>query len=242
MALLALLITFGLQLVAISVDFPIVIKFQPPSNKQLRTHDKNFQGSHASDTAPESCLVNHEADTSIFHKHHKRLERAPSLQVCLSVLSRWPVTGSTTLHIRSKHSGAEQMVVDIRLSSDWGLNVRNPHTLQLTDSLNSEFFAPVGNTLITSRETEDLVRTCCLPSARQHLTAFDGDNTAQQPTNVLLELPHWLCFTGLRLRRNYCALAGFSWRYRPAASARKASPFSKWLVTSSGIIIIFLIL
>ena len=63
--------------------------------------------------------------------------------------------------------------------------------------MDSEFFAPVGNTLITSRETEDLVRTCYLPSVSQHLTAFDGDNTAaQQPTNVLLELPHWLCFTG----------------------------------------------
>ena len=104
---------------------------------------------------------------------------------------------STTLYIHSKHSGAEQMVVDIHRSNDGGLNVRNPHTLQLADSVNSEFFASLGNTLITSRETEDLVRTCYLPSARQHLTAFDGDKTAaQQPTNVLLELPHWLCFTG----------------------------------------------
>ena len=51
----------------------------------------------------------------------------------------------------------------------------------------------MGNTLITSRETEDLVRTCYLP----YLTAFDGDNTAaQQPSNVLPELPRWLCFTG----------------------------------------------
>ena len=89
------------------------------------------------------------------------------------------------------------MVVDIHRSSDGGLDVRNPHALQLADSVDSEFFAPVGNTLITSRETEDLVRTCYLPSTRQHLTAFDGDNTAaQQLTNVLLELPHWLCFTG----------------------------------------------
>ena len=141
----------------ISIDFLIIVKFLLLSNKQLRKHGINFQGSHTSGTAPESCLVNHEADTSIFHKHHKRLERAPSLQVCLFVLSRWPVTGSTTLHIRSKHSGAEQMVVDIHLSSDWGLNVRNPHTLQLADSVNSEFFAPVGNTLITSRETEELL-------------------------------------------------------------------------------------
>ena len=71
-----------------------------------------------------------------------------------------------------------------------------PHALQLADSWNSEF-SPVGNTLITSRETEDLVRTCYLPPVRQHLTAFDGDTTAaQQPNNVLPELPRWLCFTG----------------------------------------------
>ena len=83
-------------------------------------------------------------------------------------------------------------------SSDGGLDVRNPHALQLADSVNSALFAPVGNTLITSRETEDLVRTCYLPSSvRQHLTAFGGYNAAaQQPTNVLPELPHWLSFTG----------------------------------------------
>ena len=63
--------------------------------------------------------------------------------------------------------------------------------------MNREFFAPVGNTLFTRRETEELVRTCYLPSVRQHLTAFDGDNTAaQQPTEVPLELLRWLCFTG----------------------------------------------
>ena len=105
--------------------------------------------------------------------------------------------GSTTLYIRSKHSGAEQMVADLHRSSDGGLDVRNPHALQLADSVNSEFFAPVGDTLITSRETEDLIRTCYLPSVRQHLTAFDRDDTAaQQPTNILPELPRWLCFTG----------------------------------------------
>ena len=51
MALLALLITFGLHLAAIRVDFLIVVrvdflivvKFLPPSNKQLRTHGKKFQ-------------------------------------------------------------------------------------------------------------------------------------------------------------------------------------------------------
>ena len=105
--------------------------------------------------------------------------------------------GITALCIRSKHFGAEQMVVDIHRSSDGGLDVRNPHALKLADSVNGEFLAPVGNTLITSRETENLVRTCYLPSVRQHLTAFDGDNTAtQEPTNVLPELPRWLCCTG----------------------------------------------
>ena len=83
------------------------------------------------------------------------------------------------------------MVVDIHRGSDGGLDVRNPHALELADSVNSEFFAQVDNTLIASGGTEDLVRTCYLPSA------FDGDNTAaQQPTNVLPELSRWLCFTG----------------------------------------------
>ena len=98
--------------------------------------------------------------------------------------------GSTTPYIRSKHFGDELMVVDIHRSSDGGLDVRNPHALELADSVNSEFFTPMGNTLFTSGETEDLVRTCYLPSA------FDGDNaSAQQTTNVLPELPRWLCFT-----------------------------------------------
>ena len=78
-----------------------------------------------------------------------------------------------------------------------GLDIRNPHGLQLADSVDSEFSPPVGNTLIISHETEDLVRTCYLPSVSQHLTAFNGDSTAaQQPTNVMLELHRWLCFTG----------------------------------------------
>ena len=72
-------------------------------------------------------------------------------------------------------------VVDIHRSTEGGLDVRNPHALKLADSGNSAFFTPVGNTLITSRETEDLVGTCYLSSVRQHLTAFDGDNTAAQP-------------------------------------------------------------
>ena len=45
---------------------------------------------------------------------------------------------------------------------DGGLDVRNPHALQLAGSLNSEFFARVGNTLITSRETEVLVHHASL--------------------------------------------------------------------------------
>ena len=49
------------------------------------------------------------------------------------------------------------MMVDIHRSSDGGLDVRNLHALKLADSVNSEFFAPVGNTLITRRETKDLV-------------------------------------------------------------------------------------
>ena len=45
--------------------------------------------------------------------------------------------GGTTLYIRSKHSGAEQMVVNINRSSDGRLDVRNPDALQLADSVNS---------------------------------------------------------------------------------------------------------
>ena len=111
---------------------------------------------------------------------------SPSLQVSPRIkllAGHRNSNGSTTLYIRSKLSVAKQMVVDIHRSSDGGLEVRNPNALQLADSVNSKFFARVGNTLITSRETEDLIRTCYLPSVRQHLTAFDGDNTAaQQPT------------------------------------------------------------
>ena len=117
------------------------------------------------------------------------------------------------------------MVVDIHRSSDGGLNIRSPHALELADNVNSEFFASVGNTLITSRETEDLVRTCYLPWVRQHLTAFDGDKyggtaTRQRTTGAA---PQAL-FHRLRLRGDYCALTEFSWRYRPTASARRASP------------------
>ena len=84
----------------------------------------------------------------------------PSLQVSpriKSLAGHRNSNGSTTLYIRSKHSGAEQFVVDIHRSSDGRLDVRNPHALKLANSVNSEFFAPVSNTLITSRETEELL-------------------------------------------------------------------------------------
>ena len=83
------------------------------------------------------------------------------------------------------------MMVDIHQSSDRGLDVRNPHALQLADSVNSEFFAPVGNTLITSRETEDLVRTCYLPSDRSCPTG------SVAPVTATREL---LCAGGIYLR------------------------------------------
>ena len=54
------------------------------------------------------------------------------------------------------------MVADIHRCGDEGLDVRNPHALKLADSVSSEFFAPVGNTLITSRETEDQVHHASL--------------------------------------------------------------------------------
>ena len=121
--------------------------------------------------------------------------------------------GSTTLNIRSRHSGAEQMVVDIHRSSDGGLDVHNPHVLELADSVSSKFFAPVGSTLITTRETEELVRNCYPPSVCQHLTAFDGDNTAaQQLTNVLPELPRWLCFNGYGFYRELLCTSGVYFR------------------------------
>ena len=84
----------------------------------------------------------------------------PSLQVSpriKSLAGHRNSNGSTTPFIRSKHSGAKRMLVDIHWSSDGGLDVHNPHALKLADSVNSEFFAPVGRTLITSRETEELM-------------------------------------------------------------------------------------
>ena len=54
------------------------------------------------------------------------------------VLNRWPVTitaMAATLYIRSKHSEAEQVVVDIHRRTEGGLDVRNP--LKLANSVNS---------------------------------------------------------------------------------------------------------
>ena len=92
MALLALYITHEFQLLPTTNDYLIISEFLPSSNKRLKTHDKNFQGSHARGTASESCLINHEADTSIFHKHHKRLEQSPISTGVYPYVSRWPVT------------------------------------------------------------------------------------------------------------------------------------------------------
>ena len=193
MALLASLITCGFQLVAISVDFLIVVKFLPLSNKQLRTHANNFQGSLPAARPLSRVWSIMKLILRFSISIIKDWSGSPSLQVSPRIkllAGHRNSNGSTTLYIRSKLSLAKQMVVDIHQRSDGGLEVRSPHALQLTDSVNSEFFAPVGNTPITSRETEDLMRTCYLPSVRQHLTAFDRDNTAvQQPTNVLPELP-----------------------------------------------------
>ena len=59
-----------------------------------------------------------------------------SLQVSLRIKSlagHRNSNGSTMLYICRKHSGAEQIVVDIHRSSDGGPDVRNPHALELAD-------------------------------------------------------------------------------------------------------------
>ena len=70
----------------------------------------------------------------------------PSLQVSPHIkllAGHLNSNGSTTLYIRSKHSGAEWMVVDIHRSGDGGRDVRNSHALQLTDS-EQRVFRPGG--------------------------------------------------------------------------------------------------
>ena len=102
----------------------------------------------------------------------------PSLQVSpliKSLAGHRNSIGSTTPYIRSKHSGAEQIVVDFHRSSDRGLDVRNPHSLELVDSVSSVFFTPVGNTMSDYQPGDGGSGTYLVS---QHLTAFDGDNTA----------------------------------------------------------------
>ena len=126
---------------------------------------------------------------------------APHLYRCLPVLSHWPVTVTAMAAPRSKSTASTLglsrwwLIFTKAVTGDWMSAI--PMPCSWLTSANSEFFAPLGNTLITNRETEDFVRTCCLPSVRQQLTTFDGYNAAAlQPTNVLPELPRWLCCTG----------------------------------------------
>ena len=66
----------------------------------------------------------------------------PHLYGCLPVLGRWLVTVTAMAAPRftsaAKHSGAEQMVADFHRSSDGRQDVRNPHALQLADSVFSK--------------------------------------------------------------------------------------------------------
>ena len=184
MALLALLITCGFQLATIRIDFLIVVKFLPPSNKQLRTHGKNLQGSHASGTTPSRVWSIMKLILR-FSISIKKDWSGPHLYRCLPVLSRWPVTVTAMAAPRSTSAASNLglsrwwLIFTGAVTGDWMYAI--PHALQLAESVNSEFFAPVGNALITSREAEDLLHSYYLPSVRQHLTAFDGDNTVARP-------------------------------------------------------------
>ena len=95
----------------------------------------------------------------------------PHLHGYLHILGRWPATVTTMTATCSTSATST-----LGLSGWWliftaavtgGLDVRNPHVLELADSVKSEFFAPVGNTLITSRERENLVRICSENSFRR---------------------------------------------------------------------------
>ena len=106
----------------------------------------------------------------------------PSLQVSpriKSLAGHRNSNGSTTLYIRSKYSGAEQLVADLRRRSDGRLDVRTPYAMELADRV---LWLPVGRRW-----------TRCVPATyprytNQHLTAFDGDNTAaQQPSNAICQ-------------------------------------------------------
>ena len=127
--------------------------------------------------------------------------RGPHLYRCLPILSRLPITVTAMAAPRSSSAASTLglrrwwLIFTGAVTGDWMSAI--PHALQLADSVNSEFSSG-GQRSDTRRETEDLVCTCYRPSVCQHLTAFDGDNTAaaQQPTNVPPELLRWLCFTG----------------------------------------------
>ena len=107
------------------------------------------------------------------------------------------INDPVTLCIRTKRAGNDMVAVDVQLQ-DGRLKVSNSRTLKLSDTLNSEFFSVVGDTLISGRETEDYTRTGYLPSVRHHLGAFRTESTVdiQQPVDVLPELPQWVFYSG----------------------------------------------
>ena len=84
----------------------------------------------------------------------------PHLHGCLHILGRWPATVTTMAATCSTSAtstlGLSRWWLIFTAAVTRGLDVRNPHVLELADSVNSEFFAPVGNTLITIRERRDL--------------------------------------------------------------------------------------
>ncbi|CAM3490074.1 hypothetical protein [Parendozoicomonas haliclonae] len=102
-----------------------------------------------------------------------------------------------SLYLRTKHAGKDMVKVPVQLQGE-NLVVGDVEELKLSDSVNGEFFSVVGHTLITSRETEDYVRTGYLPSVRHHVSAFSDMATdeVQPPRDMLPELPKWVFYTG----------------------------------------------
>ncbi len=103
----------------------------------------------------------------------------------------------TTLYIRTKHASNDLLKVPVQFENGQ-LNVGMVEALQLSDTVNCEYFSVVGNTLIASRETEDYTRTGYLPSVRHHLESFAAKTTSdvQKPQGILPELPRWQFYTG----------------------------------------------
>ena len=101
---------------------------------------------------------------------------------CLPLLSRWPVPVTAMAAPRSASAASTPglirwwLIFTGAVTEDWMSAIPMPRNWLIMWTASP----PVGNTLITSRETEDLVRTCYLSSVRQHLTAFDGENAAAQ--------------------------------------------------------------